>query len=76
MSSGKLYTYPDSILAKKCQVAAKYGNQNVTLVCKEPEFSFGVTNKTKEFLMKFPLGKVPAFESNDGKCIHSLCTHC
>lgn len=33
----------------------------------EPDFQIGVTNKTPEFLAKFPLGKVPAFESGDGK---------
>lgn len=29
----------------------------------------GVTNKTPEFLSKFPLGKVPAFEGADGFCL-------
>jgi hypothetical protein len=29
-------------------------------------FEFGVTNKSPEFLDKFPLGKIPAFEGNDG----------
>lgn len=32
----------------------------------DPDFQMGVTNKTPEFLAKFPLGKVPAFESADG----------
>ena len=27
---------------------------------------FGETNKSAEFLKKFPLGKVPAFEGSDG----------
>ena len=27
---------------------------------------FGETNKSPEFLKKFPLGKVPAFEGSDG----------
>jgi elongation factor 1-gamma len=26
----------------------------------------GVTNKSPEFLAKFPFGKIPAFESADG----------
>ena len=30
------------------------------------DFQVGVTNRTPEFLSKFPLGKVPAFESADG----------
>lgn len=31
-----------------------------------PHFEFGVTNRTPEFLEKFPLGKIPAFEDNTG----------
>ena len=34
-----------------------------------PEFVLGETNKSAEFLAKFPLGKVPAFASADGKNI-------
>ncbi|PKK16727.1 eukaryotic translation elongation factor 1 gamma, partial [Columba livia] len=34
-----------------------------------PHFHFGQTNKTPEFLRKFPLGKVPAFEGDDGFCV-------
>ena len=30
------------------------------------DFKFGETNKSAEFLKKFPLGKVPAFEGSDG----------
>ncbi len=30
------------------------------------DFQMGVTNRTPEWLAKFPLGKVPAFESADG----------
>lgn len=30
------------------------------------EFVYGVTNKLPEFIDKFTLGKVPAFESKDG----------
>lgn len=31
-----------------------------------PEFQMGQTNKSEDFLSKFPLGKVPAFEGADG----------
>ncbi|EIW83478.1 glutathione S-transferase C-terminal-like protein [Coniophora puteana RWD-64-598 SS2] len=31
-----------------------------------PEITFGETNKSPEFLAKFPLGKIPAFEGADG----------
>merc|ERR1712080_715572 len=30
------------------------------------DFVFGETNKSPDFLKKFPLGKVPAFEGSDG----------
>jgi elongation factor 1-gamma len=33
------------------------------------DFQMGVTNKSSEFLAKFPLGKVPAMECADGFCI-------
>lgn len=36
-----------------------------------PDFQMGVTNRTPEFLAKFPLGKVPGFESADGKLLLS-----
>ena len=48
-------------------------------------FELGVTNKSPEYLDKFAMGKIPAFESNDGfsliegasiarygQCLHSL----
>ena len=31
-----------------------------------PPFEFGVTNKSPEFVQKFPLAKIPAFEDNEG----------
>ncbi|KAF8843523.1 glutathione S-transferase C-terminal-like protein [Paxillus ammoniavirescens] len=31
-----------------------------------PTVDFGVTNKTPEYLTKFPMGKIPAFENNQG----------
>jgi elongation factor 1-gamma len=34
-----------------------------------PGYQHGVTNRTPEFLAKFPLGKVPAFESADGSLL-------
>jgi elongation factor 1-gamma len=59
-----LYSYADNFRASKALIAAQYANANVKL---SPNFVFGETNKSKEFLKKFPSGKVPAFESNDGK---------
>lgn len=59
-----LYTYPDNFRAHKALIAAKYSGRDVRLA---PGFTFGETNKSAEFLAKFPAGKVPAFESNDGR---------
>ncbi|KAE8740657.1 hypothetical protein FOCC_FOCC013805 [Frankliniella occidentalis] len=66
MASGTLYTYPENFRAYKALIAAQYAGSNVK-VC--PNFVFGETNRSDAFLKKFPLGKVPAFESNDGKYI-------
>lgn len=66
MASGTLFTYPENFRAFKALIAAQYGGGNVKVA---PGFVFGETNKTENFLKKFPLGKVPAFESADGKFI-------
>merc|ERR1712025_1224336 len=63
MVAGTLYTYPDNFRAFKALIAAKYSGAQVTLA---KDFVFGETNKKPEFLKKFPLGKVPAFEGSDG----------
>ncbi|XP_065159426.1 elongation factor 1-gamma isoform X2 [Atheta coriaria] len=66
MAAGTLYTYPENFRAYKALVAAQYASANVKVAS---NFVFGETNKTADFLKKFPTGKVPAFESNDGKCL-------
>ncbi|XP_033100004.1 elongation factor 1-gamma-like [Anneissia japonica] len=66
MAAGTLYTYPDNFRAYKVQIAAKYSGADVKVVQDPPAFKLGETNKSAEFLKKFPLGKVPAFEGNDG----------
>jgi elongation factor 1-gamma len=38
-------------------------------VVMDPDFVMRETNRTPEFLAKFPLGKVPAFEGADGFCV-------
>merc|ERR1712227_494058 len=63
MVAGTLYTYPDNFRAQKALIAAKYSGAEVTVA---KDFVFGETNKKPEFLKKFPLGKVPAFEGSDG----------
>ena len=53
-----LYTYPDSFRAAKVLIAAQYSGVSVRVVSEPPEFVLGETNRTPEFLAKFPLGKV------------------
>ena len=50
-----LYTYPDNFRAYKALIAAKYSGASVKT---DPKFVFGETNKSKQFLAKFPFGKV------------------
>jgi elongation factor 1-gamma len=66
MASGTLYACPGHFRGNKVLIAAQYSGAHVKLA---PGFVFGETNKSEAFLKKFPLGKVPAFESNDGKCL-------
>ncbi|XP_031559769.1 elongation factor 1-gamma-like [Actinia tenebrosa] len=66
MAAGTLYTYPDSFRAQKILIAAEYSGTKINL----PPFEAGKDNKTAEFVQKFPLGKVPAFETSDGKCLY------
>uniref|UniRef100_A0A2K5BWK9 Elongation factor 1-gamma n=1 Tax=Aotus nancymaae TaxID=37293 RepID=A0A2K5BWK9_AOTNA len=41
----------------------------VRMLSAPPHFHFGQTNRTPEFLRKFPAGKFPAFEGDDGFCV-------
>ncbi|KAJ3067305.1 Elongation factor 1-gamma 1 [Podochytrium sp. JEL0797] len=59
---GKIHTYPNNVRAAKALIAGKYNGVEIETV----DVEMGKTNKTAEFLNKFPLGKVPAFEANDG----------
>ncbi|XP_008557385.1 elongation factor 1-gamma [Microplitis demolitor] len=63
MASGTLYTYAENFRAYKALIAAQYSGAQIKVA---DNFVFGESNKSKEFLQKFPLGKVPAFESKDG----------
>jgi len=65
--SGVLYTYSDNFRAHKGLIAAKYSGSDVKVVSGEPDFIYGETNKSADFLKKFPSGEVPAFESSDKK---------
>ncbi|KAG6362235.1 hypothetical protein INS49_010465 [Diaporthe citri] len=61
-SFGKIYSYPGNFRVQRAQVIAALNGLEIEV----PEFQFGQANKTPEFLAKFPLGKVPAFEGADG----------
>jgi len=65
-ATGTLYTYPENFRATKILIAAAYSNKVIKIA---NNFEFGKTNKEKDFLLKFPLGKVPVFESADGVCL-------
>lgn len=58
---GKLYTYPNNFKAYKIQIAAQYSGYDLKMA----DYTAGETNKSSEFLNKFPLGKVPAFEEDE-----------
>ena len=64
MSQGTLYTYPDNFRAYKALIVAQFSGAKVNVAT---NFVFGETNKSADFVKKFGSGKVPAFESADGK---------
>ncbi|CAG8107003.1 unnamed protein product [Penicillium salamii] len=59
---GTIYSYTPSPRVVKAQAAANLNGLELSV----PEFTFGQTNRTPDFISKFPLGKVPAFEGADG----------
>jgi len=66
MVSGTLYSYPGSHRAYQILIAAGYSGADVKV---DPNFEFGKTNASPDFLKKFPLGKAPAFEDSNGNCL-------
>ncbi|XP_064184208.1 elongation factor 1-gamma isoform X2 [Anguilla rostrata] len=67
--SHTLYTYPENWRAFKAQIAAQYSGAHLKVASTAPAFTFGQTNRTPAFLNNFPLGKVPAFQGDDGFCL-------
>jgi len=61
--SGVLYTYGGNFRALRILIAAGYSGVDVSI---DSKFTFGCTNKSAEFLAKFPGGKVPAYSTKDG----------
>ncbi|KJE91871.1 eukaryotic translation elongation factor 1 gamma [Capsaspora owczarzaki ATCC 30864] len=58
--SGKFYTNKHNLRAKRVFVTAQYAGVKLEVV------AFNAEEKNAEFVAKFPLGKVPAFEAADG----------
>jgi len=56
-------TYPDSNRAFKALIAAQFSGVSIDVA---KDFVFGETNKSAQFIKKFPLGKVPALETSEG----------
>ncbi|XP_056295229.1 elongation factor 1-gamma [Pseudoliparis swirei] len=69
MAAGTLYTYPENWRAFKAQIAAQYSGACLKVASNSPAFTFGQTNRTPAFLNNFPLGKVPAYQGDDGFCL-------
>jgi elongation factor 1-gamma len=63
-----LYTYGENFRALKALIAAGYSGADLQV---DAKFVFGVTNNSEDFLKKFPNGKVPAYESKNGKVLLS-----
>ncbi|TRY94366.1 hypothetical protein DNTS_007150 [Danionella cerebrum] len=69
LSLQTLYTYPENWRAFKAQIAAQYSGARLKIASAPPAFSFGQTNRSPAFLSNFPLGKVPAYQGDDGFCL-------
>ncbi|KAJ8121062.1 hypothetical protein ONZ43_g2393 [Nemania bipapillata] len=62
---GKIYSYPSNPRVNRALIIADMNGLEIDI----PAFTMRETNRTPEFLSKFALGKVPAFESADGFCV-------
>ncbi|KAJ9058955.1 Elongation factor 1-gamma [Entomophthora muscae] len=66
MSAGRLYGSKGNPRVQKVQITAKLSSIEIDF---DENFEMGKHNKTPEYLAKFPLGQVPAFEAKDGLCL-------
>ncbi|OAF99044.1 uncharacterized protein CC84DRAFT_1223337 [Paraphaeosphaeria sporulosa] len=62
---GTLHTTTTFLHARVTKILAA-ANLNGLDVQVEPNFQYGITNKTPAYLAKFPHGKIPAFETPTG----------
>ncbi|KAJ9056271.1 Elongation factor 1-gamma [Entomophthora muscae] len=63
MSAGRLYGPKANGRVSKVRIAAKLSGVELDY---DESFEFGKTNKSPEYLAKFPLGQTPHIESKDG----------
>ncbi|KAG8931975.1 hypothetical protein FRC01_000499 [Tulasnella sp. 417] len=66
MSAGKLYTTGTQVQGQRIRAVAAYGGVQLDLA---EGFESNVTNKSADYLAKFPLGKYPGFETPSGLCL-------
>ncbi|RDA92493.1 hypothetical protein CP533_6472 [Ophiocordyceps camponoti-saundersi (nom. inval.)] len=62
---GKIYSFMPNGRVYKVLAAAKLNGLELEIA----DYQHMVTNRTADFLSKFPVGKVPAFEGSDGLCL-------
>ncbi|KIO30484.1 hypothetical protein M407DRAFT_5667 [Tulasnella calospora MUT 4182] len=63
MSAGKLHTVAGQPTGNRIKAVAAFGGVQIE---SDESWEFGVTNKSPEWLAKFPYGKIPAFECASG----------
>jgi len=64
----QLYTTPNNPRAAKALIPAEYNGVQIDVV---PNFEFGVTNKSKEYLKLNPNGKIPTLVTPEGSIYES-----
>jgi elongation factor 1-gamma len=67
LNEQKLYTYPANWRVFKILIAAEYNGVDIEL----PAFDMAKDLKSKEFLAKTPVGKVPVLETAEGSIFES-----
>ncbi|KAG8944901.1 hypothetical protein FRC04_001341 [Tulasnella sp. 424] len=66
MSAGKLWTIPAQPQGQTIRAVAAFGGVQIETV---PNFELYKDNKKPDYLAKFPLGKIPGFETASGLCL-------
>jgi elongation factor 1-gamma len=61
-----IYSYPNNFRVQRAHALAALGGLELV---DASDFVMGTTNRSEEFLAKFPMGKVPVLETSDGFCL-------